>query len=304
MNYIGIDGGGTKTQFVLFDEAGTPLQDVTLPSCHILQTAQQDIIALLQQGIRELTQHGTIDSLFICAGFAGYGKDIVLRHKIEALCTVAFAPHPYLIRSDSQIALQGALHGQDGILLIAGTGSIAFAQCQEQEYRCGGWGYMLGDEGSAYAIGKQLLAGYCQECDGMRPRTTLVDALKRQFQITDDYEIIPYVADVLKNRRGEIARLAILAGTLAAEGNPHALEIFQTAAHSLADLVNTLVNKFTTPTINVCYIGGTWLAGACLMNPFQEHLHPRCVIQKPLSSPAYGAYLIAHTWQKTHPYVR
>ena len=152
--FIGIDGGGTKTAFACMDEQQV-LYTCTYPTCHVLQVEQETAIEILHKGLLDIQQHVpsvTAHNTVICAGLAGYGNNQVLRHKIEDICQKSFEGFTYHIVSDADIALHGAFLGNDGILLIAGTGSIGLARVKDQRYRCGGWGGLLGDEGSAYWI--------------------------------------------------------------------------------------------------------------------------------------------------------
>lgn len=291
MYYIAIDGGGTKTQFDLYDEKGNLLEQMHLPSCHILQNEFIDVVNLLKTGVSTLAESIDSNDIFVCAGLAGYGKDPKMRSIIEKACEQAFAPYEYQIYNDSQIAMAGALDGNDGILLIAGTGSIAFAKKDNQEYRCGGWGYMLDDAGSAYWIGKALLSHYCHQCDGRETKTGLVDALMQACGLQEPYEMIPYIATTLGNKRDEIAKLALVVSTLAKQQDPIALKIYEDAAKALAQSANVLGALFKEE-VELSYVGGVWNSPE-LMDFFQMHIHHHIEVVSPKYGPAYGAFLLA-----------
>ena len=168
--YIGIDGGGTKTKMSLFNEEGLLCKEIVLPTVHILTQPKDKCIEILKNGVDQLDPHCDAK---IGIGLAGYGQDKRIRNEIEDICSNAFGNRSFVLESDVRIAFEGALNGQEGIVVIAGTGSIAFSLKNNVMKRCGGWGYQLGDEGSAYWIVKKMLNVFCQEIDGRLPKTKL-----------------------------------------------------------------------------------------------------------------------------------
>lgn len=290
MNIIAIDGGGTKTKFVLYNEQGQMIRECVLPSCHILQTEESEALRILKSGIEQLQCD---NKALIVAGLAGYGQNPIYRQKINDICAQAF-PYEYHLYSDVEIALEAALGGQEGIVVIAGTGSIAFSKKQGVSKRCGGWGYMLGDEGSAYWIAKKLLAAFCKQADGRENKTILYDLVIKHCQLENDYEIIAYMNDVLKKSRDQIASLAVINYEAALQKDPIALAIYDECAKEIASLIQTLQKDFDDE-VNVSYIGGVFKAGNLLLDNIQNrlssaHLHAPCF------SAEYGAYLLAQKY--------
>lgn len=303
MNIIGIDGGGTKTRFACFDEAGKVLYRCDVASCHILQVSKEKCIELLQAGFVEICNHIEGISPYstcICAGMAGYGKNEALRKQWQEAFALAFPMYNVQLYGDVEIAIEAALNGQDGIVVIAGTGSIAFAKHQGKTLRCGGFGYTLGDEGSAYWIAKQVLAIFCKQADGRLAKSALFDMIMAYGKLHDVYEIIPYINQTLHNDREQIAKLAILAYEAAQVNDPYAIAIYAQAAQEIADMVQVLATHFEGE-ITLSYIGGVWNAGALLKTPLQALLETRIHITKPQYEPEYGAYLLAHKSGSSHP---
>jgi len=295
MLYIGIDGGGTKTKFVLFDENGQSLKERADDSVHVLTQDHQKCIDILKMNVNTLDPtHQAI----IVAGLAGYGNQEELKRKIEDICSIAFSGYQYLLYNDVQIAMMGALGGEYGIVVIAGTGSIAFSYLDGKTKRCGGWGYQLGDEGSAYWIGNQLISKYCQQVDGRICKTQLYHKIKETCYLNNDYDIIHY-RNLLTNERRDIAQLAKLNYILAQEGEENAIEIYREAAYQLSLLIRTLASDFHD-TVTVSYIGGVFHANEYILDPLHVYISDlNCHLHKPLFSPEYGAYLLGkHFAQK------
>lgn len=292
--YVGIDGGGTKTLFKCADEKLNEIKTLSFPSCHVLQVEQNQAIEILKNGISQIFD-GLPDNdieICICAGLAGYGNDQSIRKRIEMIASEAFQGKPFILYNDAQIALAGALNNEDGILVIAGTGSIALSKYQGQIYRSGGWGYMLGDEGSAYWIAKQLLEEYTMQCDGRSPKTQVVKALKQYCNLKDDYDIISYISNILGNERDKIASLAKIAFELAENKDPASLRIYDQAGYHIASLINALATN-VDQVYKASYIGGVFNAGNIILDPIQNNLKKNIELCKPYNDPAYGAILLA-----------
>lgn len=296
MEYIGIDGGGTKTKFVLYNEDGQPLKEVTLDTVHFLQVSKKVAITTLKQGIETFAK--TPKDIFIVAGLAGYGQELKARQTIEEICKKAFEGYQYAIYNDVQTAISGALGGHDGIVVIAGTGSIALSVIDGKQKRCGGWGYQLGDEGSAYWIAKKMLAVFCKQIDGRMKKTILYDEVIKACHLQNPYDIIHYVNVELENSRDQIATLATIVYQAAKQGDLYALAIYQEAAKEIATLIEVLAKDFDTK-ITVSYIGGVFKAGDFLLQPLLEKLDSNCQLIEPRYPPEYGAYLLAKNNQKS-----
>ena len=145
--YIGIDGGGTKTKFDLFDSDKNSIASITMPTIHQAQTSFKEAVSVLTD-IKEKLLEKINDSDYILkvgAGLGGYGINAEYRKKLEDEFSTVF--DEFKLYSDAYAAMLGALAGEDGILMIAGTGSIALAKRGDETFRCGGFGYRYGDEG-------------------------------------------------------------------------------------------------------------------------------------------------------------
>lgn len=293
MYYIGIDGGGTKTSFKLYDQWGGFLNKSEKTTCHPLQVQSEEAILILKEGVGELIEGLEIESnLLIGLGLAGYGEDDSLRTKIETICEQALSPYEYYLFNDVSIALEGALNGEEGILVIAGTGSIALSKKGRVYRRVGGWGYMLGDEGSAYWLAKEIFKEYTMQVDGRLEKTGLVDLIKDKLSLKEDYDLISYFANEIKNDRSKIASHAVLLEEMIELEDPTALKLLDQLADQLALLVNTLGEDFNMQ-VKVSYLGGIFNLADCLFDRLKQRLANHIELVEPSHSPEKGAVLLA-----------
>lgn len=293
MYYIGIDGGGTKTSFILYDDKGEKIKTSVKGTCHPLQVTSKEARLILEAGVQNLTQNLSRNAkILIGLGLAGYGEDKKLRNKIEKFSHQALATYDYYLFNDVSIALEGALSGEDGILVIAGTGSIALSKKGGKYRRVGGWGYMLGDEGSAYWLAKEIFKIYTMQIDGRREKTKLVEIVKNKLALKHDYDLISYLANEIKNDRSEIAKHAVLLEELLKVDEPNALEILDNLAKELSLFINTLGKDYTA-NVNMSYLGGVFNLGNRLFERLEEYLDDHIQIVEPAYSPEKGAVLLA-----------
>lgn len=293
MYYIGIDGGGTKTSFKLYDELGDCLKKSGKTTCHPLQVQSKEAVLILKEGVEELVEGLDADSkVLIGLGLAGYGEDDNLRTQIETICDQALSSYEYYLFNDVSIALEGALNGEEGMLIIAGTGSIALSKHEEVYRRVGGWGYMLGDEGSAYWLAKEIFKEYTMQVDGRSKQTGLVDLVKDKLSLEKDYDLISYFANEIKNDRRKIANHAVLLEKLIQLEDPFAFELLDQLAKQLALLVNTLGKDFNGK-VKVSYLGGVFNLGELLFEKLEQQLADHIKLVEPIHSPEMGAVLLA-----------
>lgn len=176
--------------------------------------------------------------LALCAGLAGVGNPVERSQVEEALAGAADCVR---VVSDGQIALEGAFGGGAGILLIAGTGSVAYGLAEDGRVdRCGGWGLVLGDEGSGYAIGRAGLAWALRAVDGRGPETALLARFLEVLGLEGPRAIPPWAGRAEKSR---IAALAQHVFTLAEQGDAVAERIAGEGASLLAEHVTALARR-------------------------------------------------------------
>lgn len=292
MVIIGIDAGGTKTIACAYDENGKILASESTTTCHYLQVGFDGMEERLSKLLVNIKEKLDVDNIHYSFGMAGYGELKEERFMIEKIIAKICEPHTFDIYNDVEIAMAGALGGKDGIVMIAGTGSIAFSKFKEKTKRCGGWGYQVGDEASAYWIANKLLSAFSKQADGRSEKTLLYKYVKDSLCLKNDYDIISYVSNVLEGKREKIAELAPLVYDLAKQEEPSALAIYEEVAKEISLTVNTLAKDNEGEEILLSYIGGVWKSLSILEPFLEKYLNTKVRLTKPVFSAEYGAYLL------------
>ncbi|MDB4948287.1 MAG: hypothetical protein JWM27_936 [Gemmatimonadetes bacterium] len=231
--FAGADGGGTRTTVALAGEDGRVLARREGPPGLVDPRdpeAAARVVAGLVQGARADAGLRHAPSVLV-AGLAGVGNPVEREAVRGALVRLA-AADTVRVMTDGEIALEGALGGGPGVLLVAGTGSVAYGRAADGRVeRCGGWGMVVGDEGSGFAIGRAGLAAALRAEDGRGPPTALRDALMREMGIDDVRGIPPWAGRAEKAAVAALAR-AVLA--CAEQGDATALALVAAQARELA----------------------------------------------------------------------
>lgn len=299
MYFLGVDGGGTKTTFTLINEIGEIVYSTTKGTCHFNQIGFEKLEILLREGLNEIVYQANIKEEEIkhsFLGLAGYGKVEEAKPKIENTVKKAFDKLAYTVDSDIRVAIAGALKGRDGINIIAGTGSIGLSINGDKVNRCGGWGASIGDEGSAFWIGKKAIQAFSKECDGRLRKGALYDMFIKELKLEDENKIITFLNDEIKNDRGEIAKLAYLCSLAALKGDENAINIFKEAGEELAEIAKVLLRNFSKDEeVLLSYTGGVFKSGELVLQHIRDALIQYNVkLIAPALPPHLGACLLAY----------
>jgi N-acetylglucosamine kinase-like BadF-type ATPase len=246
---IGIEAGGTKSRAVALSPDRKILGRARGGGMNLQNTPEERLRETLAHLVERFRTHlGRPSGL--CAGLAGCdrAKD---KKRLAGILKTLFPGIPCLPESDARVALYGAFEEEPGILVISGTGSVAIGQDgQGKVARAGGWGYLLGDEGSGFSIGREAL----RACLFGR-KTKLESLVRKALKVKKIEEVIPWIhaqEDVPKT----LAWLAPLVFQAASQKDPTALEIVEKAASSLCDLCFDLAEPLNLTDPTVAFAGG------------------------------------------------
>jgi len=301
MDYVlGVDGGGTNTMCIIADREGNILSRGVAGPSNYLVVGERGTKQAIESAVKAaITKCGVQISRFrvACLGMAGAGRPIgcaVIKRIMDEL-NIA---DKVLVESDAAIALAGATACGYGVVVIAGTGAIAFGINRKgEERRAGGWGHILGDEGGGYDIGRKAMMAAIRAYDGRGKETTLVSRLINHFKLTTMDKLVERVyVDGMK--RNEIAALVPLVAEAAREGDEVARGILEEAGKELG-LAATAVIKglhMENDEFDVAFVGGVFNAGEAILNPFKQTVKmaaPKSRVIPPRFEPAIGAVLKA-----------
>ncbi len=299
--FLGIDGGGTKTEFVLIDAAGRILGVHGEGSLYHHQVGLDGVAANLAKGTAALLAAAGVDRQAINFAFLGlpaYGEDSAVQGQLDALPAAILGHARYRCGNDMICSWAGSLGGEEGISVIAGTGSMAYGESGGLAARAGGWGELFGDEGSAYWIGRAGLTLFARMSDGRASRTPLYELFRRRFALSDDLDLCGFVYGTMNSERNQVAQIARLVADAALDGDWQARAIFDAAAGELAELVDAVWGALNSPreAMRVSYSGGVFNNLGLLLAPFGHALAARggrYQLVAPAFSPAIGAALYA-----------
>lgn len=297
--YIGLDGGGTKTKCVIVDEHMNILsQLVGGPSNFLvfgLDEVTESIYKLITDSIK-LTDIDTSEIASVLLGTAGAGRredaERLEKSFIQKANKSDLPIKKFVVESDARIALEGAFSGKPGSILIAGTGSIMFGKDSRGNiHRVGGFGRILGDEGSGFHIGRSGLSAVAKQFDGRGESTKLAIILKDKFNIADSKELI---LAVYKNNF-DIPTVAPLVIQAAEDGDPLCKEIIQTEVDELLLHIESMKKLIGEDELKISLIGGTITTDNFYARLFKEKANKieRVKITEPELEPAVGAALLA-----------
>lgn len=296
--FLGIDGGGTKTSFVLLDGEGRLLARHVGPTSYYLEIGFEALRDLLRDGVNEALRQAGLASTRVTSAFAGlpaHGEDSSLLEAFDAL--LAGVLPRVRIGNDMICSWAGSLGGDDGISLVAGTGSIAYGEWQGRAARCGGWGEVFGDEGSAYWLAREGLALFSRMADGRAAPGPLLGRVRAHFGLAHDLDLCAAINGAAA--RSRLAQFARLLSAAAADGDAQAAGLLTRAGEELAAIAGGVARQLALPAdavIPVSYTGGVFEAGAAVTEGLQGALArdlPGAALRAPRFGPELGAAMYA-----------
>ncbi len=298
---IGVDGGGTRTVACAADLSGRVLARVEKGPANYHTIGLPAFASLVAAIIADLAPAAGLDRAglaLVSLGLAGADRDRdreLLRSALDGLALGC----PCLIDSDARIALAAGL-GADaaGIVLIAGTGSIAYGRTSDGGIiRAGGWGHLVSDEGSGYDIGRQAIARGLRSMEGRDKPSGLLAKVMDTLGVADIAGLIAFVYSPA-TAKADIAVLAATVAAAAAAGDELAADILAAAGDELAALVESVLARGFpgSSSVPVATYGGLLLASPLLRQRLAARLAGRAELLPPGPEPVMGALKIGYEY--------
>ena len=265
--YLGIDGGGTKTVFLLTDANGVMLCSATLGASNPNDIGLDATCALLSNGIDQVTAGYDRAAISCFAGIAGAATGDNACKITDFLCTLGFLRAE--CQSDLALSLAVCLGDGDGIAVIAGTGSVAMGRCGGETFRAGGYGYLFGDAGSGFALGQGAILAALQAEDGSGAPTVLHGMVAAQC---GKEKVLDALSDFYRGGKTGIARYAPLIFKAHALGDAVATKILVDNVRAIADNVRALAKRMGKDEVHVGLCGGLSAQEAVILPILQDAL--------------------------------
>lgn len=301
MNYvIGIDGGGTKTALKLADENGNLILSIEGGPCNINSMGKDSVAKMLKELVVDALKKTELNMeqiKVLCIGTAGVDRPSDKAIMEDIIRGTGFM-NKAIITNDAVTALYGGTGGAEGVILISGTGSICYGRNSEGDTkRAGGWGHIIGDEGSGYYIGISAINKIARGHDGVEDKTVMTDLILEHLKLENASGLIEYVYRSGAGK-SEIAYLATLVDEAYKQGDNTAEEILLRAAFELFLISKAVIddlklkNKKTTLAVN----GSVIEKNECVFSEFRRLInrnYPLVDVVSMKNDAAYGAVLMA-----------
>lgn len=294
---LGIDAGGTKTVCLLADEHGHVIAEARRSGANLQAVGELEVEKVLHEVMEEALGDREVVPAAICLGIAGVDRPDDSATVRAIMRRIGYKAR-VLVVNDALVALEAGAPGQPGVVVISGTGSISYGRNAKGEAaRSGGWGYVLGDEGSGYWIGRAALRAVLREADKRGPQTALSDMLLKHFGVAQAQGLIHEVYNATL-KPPAIGALAKCVQTAFSQGDEVAIGILRGAANELEASALSVARRLELVGEPFTFIlaGGIFRAVPWLEQELERRLPvaaPRSRVQLLDREPAIGAVALA-----------
>lgn len=290
MLYLAADGGGTKLVTLLFDDRLRLISSGKSGGTNSIFRSPDDVRADMQAAVDACigTTRPTIENVrCVIVGPVDEFVGCVRRRAVLKQVTPL---------SEGMLSLAAGAGVQYGVLALAGTGSDVFMIQPDCSDTIGGWGTVLGDEGGGYDLGVSALRAAIYADDGRGEYTELLPLIKDEWRLHALWDMVPLVYGSSDQRR-LVASVSHLVARAAAMGDAVALSLYKKAAHELAHMTVTLLNRrqgrYEGPIV---VSGGVWKGSPVMFETYKKEVldaYPYAEVRMPMFDPVVGGVV----WQ-------
>ncbi|NLG84904.1 MAG: hypothetical protein GX493_09935 [Firmicutes bacterium] len=299
MFVAGLDLGGSHVDCVVADGNGLLLGRGRGGPANLLSAGPETTMASLREALTEATAAlpGGVADIARCVIGAAGGADSRVAAELSGMAAAAGIAGAIHVTHDAEIALAGALLHRPGIFFIAGTGSIAYGEDEAgNRARAGGWGPLLGDEGSGYYLGLAGLRAVMRAFDGRGAPTVMTGLFLKELGLGREEELATLAHSPGTLTTTTVAALAPLVIAAAREGDPTAVDILAAAAAELVLAAKAVAVRLGMEAPCITYGGGLFKAGETWSTPLRTALKreiPSGRLTPPAAPPVAGALFLA-----------
>ena len=298
--FLGIDGGGTKTNAALMNDAGQVLCEGEAGPSNPLRVGVETAVSNIIKAIENSCDRGGLLATDISAatlGLAGVRRKDLRERVRESFIRQLHIQNTTVV-TDAEIALFGTTLGKPGVVVIAGTGSICLGRNEKGETAIsGGWGPLAGDEGGGVGIAQAALHSIAKASDGRGKPTALTEKAAEYFRASGTQNLIVaiYSPQIDNTRIAGFARSVV---ETALDGDPAAIEILKDAGRELGTAACAVTRKLdlTKRKVPIGCVGSVFNAGRLLTDPMLKVIHdcaPKAYLTQPVLQPAHAAATMA-----------
>jgi len=299
--WLGVDGGGTNCRAAIIGDGGEVIGEGRAEAANHIRVGMETAINHVVEAVAQASQQAGVELPEItaaCVGLAGVSHPNHHRLMLAAL-KESLPSSDITLETDARVALAGATGNKAGVVIIAGTGSIACGINSRGRFaRAGGWGPAMGDEGSGSYIGRRALESVVMSYDYRGEPTSMMEPILRHFGVSSPPELPPVIYDDPDSAMREIAQLSKIAVEAARKGDKVARGILKDAAKELAVATIAVIEqlRMERDEFQVAYVGGVFEAGELILDPLREEIQrfaPHATVAPPIEPPVIGAARMA-----------
>jgi N-acetylglucosamine kinase-like BadF-type ATPase len=297
MHVLGIDAGGTKTVCLLANSQGEIVSEGRGPGANLHTAGELAVEKVLHAAMEAAIGDRDVIPAAVCLGIAGVDRDDE-EMAVRAIMRRIGYKSRVLVVNDALIGLVAGARDEPGIAINAGTGSIVYGRnARFEAARAGGWGHMIGDEGSGYWIGRESLAAVMRAFDGRGPETSLTADILSYFNVNDESRLPRIVYD-REQPRSSVAALGPIAQRAAERGDAVAVRILERAAEELVLAARSVTTRLEMrgDAFSFYLAGGAFRVVPWLVDELKRRLvevAPRAQVESLDQEPAVGAVWLA-----------
>jgi N-acetylmuramic acid 6-phosphate etherase len=281
---LGVEGGGTKTDWVLMDESGTVLKEGQLPAANLKLSTEDQLLQLFRVLPQDVTDAGVF--LAGCLTEADHAQ-------VRRLAETVWPKAKVTVGGDRESGFATALGDSDGILVISGTGAVVHGRKGNTVVKAGGWGQLLGDRGSGYDLSREALRRVMLDFDLTAQLSPLATAILSELGLNELPQLVDWVNHAEKR---QIARLSPIVFRFAAQGDPAMLAAIEERARELAHFTAAVATRLQLESPEVRLFGGILAHEPAYEARYRHFLAervPTARVQLCTQSGAYGAAQLA-----------
>ncbi len=301
--FLAVDGGGTKTEVVCADETGKVVGNGLAGPTNITTTtvgaSSFNLIEAVRQATEKIPDLKNAEFLKLVMGLAGLDsqKEYDQAYEIFVRALGVYNIKDFVLVNDSLVALENGSTKENRVILISGTGSICYGEAgSNKKTRVSGMDFLLADQGSGYAIGRQVLREAVKSYDGRSSKSILENLILEHFKVSSMLEIKTQVYNPLLSKI-EVGSLAPLCSMAYEQGDEAAKKIFAKTVIDIVTMLETVVNKLGLEDTEFdCVFSGSVINLPVIKNQVQKILYdkyPKVKSIFPKNKPVLGALKLA-----------